>query len=181
MPEIPAKNPPIIVRYDFLDGTPVGDILVAATAKGVCYVSFGRRSRDEKLSGLTRRAPGRMEIARDTDAVRPYIEKLVSYFGGYRGDFDIPVDLDTFCTPFQKKLYRSLMKVKNGQTITYGELASRIGMPRGSRAVGGGMGRNPIPIIVPCHRVVAAGGKLGGFTGGIDLKKTLLRIEGTFD
>ena len=170
-----------VIRYGFLEKTIIGDILVAATSRGVCHVSFGRKSKEEKLSGLTMMVGDRMEIVRDIEAVRPYIENLVAYLDGSEGEFNVPVDLDTFCTPFQKKLYTSLMKVKNGQTITYGELASRIGMPGGSRAVGGGMGRNPIPIFVPCHRVIAAQGKLGGFSGGIDLKKILLRLEGTFD
>ncbi len=102
--------------------------------------------------------------------------QLTEYFNGERTAFDLP--LDPAGTPFQKRVWMELTSVPFGETITYGELAERAGSPRACRAVGGAMGNNPIPIIIPCHRVLAAGNAIGGFTGGVDLKRMLLGIEG---
>ncbi len=170
-----------IIRYGFLENTAIGNILVGATAGGVCCVSFGRKSKDEKLNALRKKAGSSVDVVPDPEAVRPYIESLKSYLAGVQGSLDVPIDMDTFCTPFQKRLYKALLKTGFGKIISYGELAARIGMPKGARAVGGGMGKNPIPIFIPCHRVTGANGALGGFSGGIEYKKILLRIEGVFD
>lgn len=102
-------------------------------------------------------------------------KQLTEYFNGERTDFDLPLEITG--TPFQKRVLEELAKVPFGQTVTYGELAARAGNPRAYRAVGGVMRRNPLPIVIPCHRVLACSG-LGGFTGGLDLKEMLLGIEG---
>ncbi len=102
-------------------------------------------------------------------------EQLTEYFNGDRTTFDLPLEITG--TPFQQRVLKELAKVPFGQTVTYGELAARAGNPRASRAVGGVMRRNPLPIVIPCHRVLACNGP-GGFTGGLDLKKMLLGIEG---
>lgn len=103
------------------------------------------------------------------------IEQLRSYATGDRKIFDLPFRLSG--TPFQNKVWQALLDVPYGQTCTYGELAKKIGNPLGARAVGGALNRNPLGIVVPCHRVVGANGELIGFAGGLDLKKRLLELE----
>jgi methylated-DNA-[protein]-cysteine S-methyltransferase len=101
--------------------------------------------------------------------------QLEEYFAGERLDFDVPMELDG--TPFQKEVWAELSRIPYGQTISYGELARRVGRPKGPRAVGQANGRNPIPIIVPCHRVLAGNG-IGGYGGGLPMKRALLAVEG---
>ncbi len=101
--------------------------------------------------------------------------ELTEYFAGTRREFTFPVLTEG--TEFQQRVWHQLEKIPYGETVTYGELARIIGRPRASRAVGTANGSNPIPIVIPCHRVVAAGGKLGGYGGGLSLKKKLLELE----
>jgi methylated-DNA-[protein]-cysteine S-methyltransferase len=102
--------------------------------------------------------------------------RLIDYFSGLPVDFPDELDL-TLATPFQQAVWRAAQTIPRGETRTYGWLAGRIGKPGAARAVGQALGRNPIPVIIPCHRVLAAGG-LGGFSGGLDMKRYLLRLEG---
>jgi methylated-DNA-[protein]-cysteine S-methyltransferase len=118
--------------------------------------------------------------ARSTGADAPPVLKdtatqLEEYFARERTDFDIPMELDG--TPFQKEVWAELSRIPYAETISYGELARRVGRPKGPRAVGQANGRNPIPIIVPCHRVLASNG-IGGYGGGLPMKRTLLAVEG---
>jgi methylated-DNA-[protein]-cysteine S-methyltransferase len=101
--------------------------------------------------------------------------QLEEYFAGERTEFDVPMELDG--TPFQKEVWAELTRIGYGETISYGELARRVGRPKGPRAVGQANGRNPIPIIVPCHRVLASNG-IGGYGGGLKVKRALLALEG---
>ena len=154
--------------------TPVGRLLVAATDAGLVRVVFRQSeaafTRALRDLGLTvTRSP-----ARTHDVVR----QLRAYFAGRRRRFDVPIDLRGV-TPFQRRVLAATAEVPPGHVVSYGEIARRIGRPNGSRAVGQALGRNPIPIVIPCHRVVAAGGRLGGYTGGLAIKKKLLRLEGT--
>ena len=103
------------------------------------------------------------------------VTQLEEYFTGERTEFDVPMELDG--TPFQQDVWRQLSRIPYGQTISYGELARRVGRPKGPRAVGQANGKNPIPIIVPCHRVLASHG-IGGYGGGLPMKRTLLAVEG---
>jgi methylated-DNA-[protein]-cysteine S-methyltransferase len=116
---------------------------------------------------------------RDADDVPTVLKETASqleeYFAGERTEFDVPMELDG--TPFQKEVWAELSRIGYGETISYGELARRVGRPRGPRAVGQANGRNPIPIIVPCHRVLASNG-IGGYGGGLKVKRALLAIEG---
>jgi methylated-DNA-[protein]-cysteine S-methyltransferase len=102
--------------------------------------------------------------------------QLSEYFAGTRQEFDVPLHSEG--TPFQQQVWRELVRIPFGTTITYAELARRIGQPSASRAVGNANGRNPISILVPCHRVVGADGKLTGYAGGVEKKKWLLAFEG---
>jgi methylated-DNA-[protein]-cysteine S-methyltransferase len=101
--------------------------------------------------------------------------QLDEYFAGERTEFDLPMELDG--TEFQKEVWLELTRIPYGETISYGELARRVGLPKGPRAVGQANGRNPIPIIVPCHRVLAGNG-IGGYGGGLPMKRALLAVEG---
>jgi methylated-DNA-[protein]-cysteine S-methyltransferase len=115
----------------------------------------------------------------DAAAATPVLKKtalqLAEYFAGERTGFDVPMELDG--TEFQRQVWAELSRIPYGQTISYGELALRVGRPRAPRAVGQANGRNPIPIIVPCHRVLAGNG-LGGYGGGLPVKRALLALEG---
>ena len=115
----------------------------------------------------------------DVDDVPPVLKEaagqLDEYFTGERRDFDVPMELDG--TEFQREVWSELTRIPYGETISYGELARRVGRPSAPRAVGQANGRNPVPIIVPCHRVVASNG-IGGYGGGLKLKRDLLAIEG---
>lgn len=129
------------------------------------------------LTGLWMDAGPEIEGIRD-DAAAPFdetIRQLEAYFAGRRTAFDLP--LAPAGTPFQQTVWRELLSIPYGTTISYGELARRLGQPSASRAVGLANGRNPISIIIPCHRVIGAGGKLTGYGGGLPRKEALLAFE----
>jgi len=137
----------------------------------------------EALTGLFlpshKHGPGGVSDDWERDDELPVLKatsaQLADYFAGTLADFDIPVRLDG--TPFQRAVWNELTKIPNGTTISYGELARRVGNPKASRAVGLANGRNPVSIIVPCHRVVGSNGSLTGYGGGIDRKRALLQHE----
>ncbi len=161
------------VAYDLTD-SPVGPLLVAVTERGLCRISFDADP-DSQLDELARGFGARvLRSAAPVDAAR---RELAEYFEGDRESFDLPVDLRPL-RPFQRRVLGELALVPYGRTATYGELATRIGEPRASRAVGGALNRNPIAIVLPCHRVVGAGGRLVGYAGGLDRKRALLELEG---
>ncbi|HVN84125.1 MAG TPA: methylated-DNA--[protein]-cysteine S-methyltransferase [Candidatus Binatia bacterium] len=159
--------------YDSLQ-TPIGRVLVATTDAGLVRVSF-RRSETSFAAELRERlgvAP--VKAPAKTKAV---VHQLADYFAGRRRSFNVPTDW-RLVTPFQRRVLEATAEVPAGQVASYGDIAHMIGQPRGSRAVGQALGHNPMPIVIPCHRVLAAGGKLGGYTGGVAIKKKLLRLEG---
>jgi methylated-DNA-[protein]-cysteine S-methyltransferase len=108
--------------------------------------------------------------------LRAAVSQLEEYFRRERDRFDLPLDLEA-ATDFQREVYAELVKVPHGRVTTYGELAEAVGRAELARAVGQAVGANPIPIVIPCHRVVAADGRLGGFSGGLDVKVALLAVE----
>ena len=112
----------------------------------------------------------------DAKVLRNTISQLDEYINGQRQVFDIPLDLSTG-TPFQQTVWEALLKIPYGKTISYAQLANHIGQPTACRAVANANGKNPISLIIACHRVIASDGKLGGYTGGIEIKQTLLDIE----
>ncbi len=115
------------------------------------------------------------EWERDDDAMREFVGQLDEYFAGKRRDFDIP--LASVGTPFQQRVWQALCEIPYGETWSYLQLATRIGNPKACRAVGLANGRNPIAVIVPCHRVIGANGALTGYGGGMERKRTLLDLE----
>lgn len=155
--------------------TPIGRVLVAATDAGLVRVSF--RQSEATFARELRDRLG-MRAVRSSTHTTEVVRQLRDYFAGTRRAFDVRVDLHRL-TPFHRRVLEATAAVPAGQVVSYGEIARRIGRPHGSRAVGQALGRNPVPIVIPCHRVVASGGRLGGYTGGLTIKKKLLRLEGT--
>ena len=161
------------VAYDLTD-SPVGPLLVAASERGLCRISFDPEP-EREIDALARgfgvrvlRSPGSVDRAR---------RELDEYFEGRRHEFDLEVDLSPL-PAFQQDVLTELVRVPYGHVDTYGGLAERIGRPRAARAVGGALNRNPVPIVVPCHRIVGAGGSLVGYAGGLERKRLLLGLEG---
>ena len=161
------------IRFGSLD-TPVGRLYVGTTDRGVCDVAFGQSSEREYRHRLLTRSP---EIHRDDGGLAEVIAQLTAYFSGDLIRLSLAVDLRGV-TPFTTRVLREVRKIRFGDVTSYGELATRLGSPGASRAVGGALGRNPVPIVIPCHRVVARGGRIGGFTGGLATKRILLGLEG---
>jgi len=161
-------------RYGFLD-TPVGDVLVAASARGVVEISYlNHTSPYESLRELEGR--GYLVYERQ-GTVEPIVDQLREYFAHERIRFDLPVDLGGV-TPFTRSVLEHTVHIPYGKVQTYGDVASAIGKPKASRAVGNALGRNPVPVIIPCHRVILSSGAMGWYTGGPEIKRTLLGIEG---
>ena len=155
--------------------SPVGELLLAVTPKGLAYVGFEEEERDELLTRLARQlSPRILEHPAATDEVR---RQLDEYFEGQRTGFEVKLDR-RLIRGIARDVLSTTAKVPFGQTTTYGMVAQRIGRPRASRAVGNALGSNPIPIVIPCHRVLRAGGDVGGYAGGPERKRSLLRLEG---
>jgi methylated-DNA-[protein]-cysteine S-methyltransferase len=158
-------------------GSPLGDLLVAVTPRGLVRVAFNDEDREVVLEELAAAlSPRILESASMTDAVR---RELDEYFSSTRTKFDLKIDR-TLMGEFAKQVLAATARIPFGRTTTYGELAERIGHPRAARAVGSALGSNPVPVVVPCHRVLRAGGALGGYGGGLPRKELLLTLEGAF-
>jgi methylated-DNA-[protein]-cysteine S-methyltransferase len=155
--------------------TEVGQILVASTSEGLCRLALPTEDEGNFWNWLRRRfIHGR---AKESEAKNSRIlEELRAYFSGELTKFDVP--LDVRATPFQEGVLREIARIPFGKTLTYGEIAKRIGNPVARQAVGAATGSNPIPIVIPCHRVVGADGRMVGYGGGIPLKEWLLHLEG---
>ncbi len=147
--------------------TPIGSLHVACDDSGLRFVMFENNKYD---------APHREDWKRDTSATREAREQLLQYFAGDRQTFDLV--LNPVGTDFQKQIWHTLAKIPFGETWSYGQVANKIGAPKAVRAVGAANGRNPIPIILPCHRVIGSNGTLTGFGGGLPTKQWLLEHEG---
>jgi methylated-DNA-[protein]-cysteine S-methyltransferase len=161
------------VAYELSD-TPLGMLLLAKTERGLCRIEYDPEL-DRGVERLARtfgrrvlRTPGALDDAR---------RQLDEYFEGRRRLFELDLDLGLATTPFSRRVLDELARVPYGEVTTYGTLATRAGKPRAARAVGTVMNRNPIPIVLPCHRVVGASGSLVGYGGGLKRKQTLLQLE----
>jgi methylated-DNA-[protein]-cysteine S-methyltransferase len=161
------------VAYDFAD-SPLGRLLVATSERGLCRVSFDPEP-EREVETLARAFGAR--VLRSPGPVDDVRRELDEYFAGRRQEFDLRVDL-TPVPSFQQTVLTELTQVPFGGLETYGGLAARVGRPRAARAVGGALNRNPVPIVVPCHRVVGASGSLTGYGGGLERKRALLVLEG---
>ena len=151
--------------YCYLN-SPIGDLLLAGDDDGLSLIGFpqGKMRHDPEPDWIFNEKP--FAVAR---------QQLEEYFAGERTVFDLPLHLSG--TDFQVQVLQELQRIPYGETTSYGDIAKRIGRPKAMRAVGAANGRNPIPIIVPCHRVIGSSGDLTGFGGGLDTKEALLRLE----
>jgi methylated-DNA-[protein]-cysteine S-methyltransferase len=157
--------------------SPLGELGLAAGEHGLICVSLGTpldRCLPKLLGGRHDRGKGRFK---PWELLEQACGEIVEYLLSAREKFETPLDLSCG-TEFQRTVWRRLGKLKFGHATSYGELADAVGRPGAMRAVGNAVGANPLPIIIPCHRVLASGGKLGGFSGGLSRKRQLLKIEG---
>jgi methylated-DNA-[protein]-cysteine S-methyltransferase len=163
------------VAYASVD-SPLGPLVVAATPRGLVRLAYtGSRDEGEVIEDLAGKlSPRILEAPERLDDVR---RELDEYFEGRRVDFEVPIDW-SLTRGFTGKVLRQTARIRYGKTSTYAEVAGRAGSPRAVRAAGNALGSNPIPVVVPCHRVLRTGGALGGYTGGVERKEFLLRLEG---
>jgi methylated-DNA-[protein]-cysteine S-methyltransferase len=163
----------VTLGYSVLD-SPLGPLWTAVGPRGVATISYGQEPDARELRRLVAVfGPGIVPDRKRTDELARELEQ---YFAGKRREFDVAFDL-TGLTPFYRAILRATARVPYGEVITYAAVARRAGNERASRAAGGALSSNPIPIVVPCHRVVATDGSLGGYAGGLDAKRRLLALE----
>jgi AraC family transcriptional regulator of adaptative response/methylated-DNA-[protein]-cysteine methyltransferase len=153
--------------------TPLGWLLVARTAKGICAVRLGDDPADLE-NGLGAEYP-RSRIARDDAALQPVVDHIVRSVTGKAPHLDLPLDIRA--TSFQRRVWEALRAIPRGEVRTYGQIAAAIGQPEAVRAVGRACGANPVALAIPCHRVIAADGGLGGYRWGVERKRQLLETE----
>ena len=160
--------------------SPVGPLFLAASERGLVALEF-----DARLPGQQTIRPNPRDLRTETKSVRfeesaralrPYVRELEEYFAGKRREFNFALDLRG--TDFQLACWRALLAIPYGETRSYGDIARAVGRPQGFRAVGMANNRNPVAIVVPCHRVIASDGTLCGYGGGLDVKRKLLELEG---
>lgn len=149
--------------------SPLGTVIVAATGRGLAGLWFEGQRHLPDTSGWP--------TADDHPVLRQAVAQLADYFAGRRTVFDLPLDLQGG-TAFQQSVWRALLAIPRGGTTSYAALGERIGQPQAARAVGAAVGRNPLSIVVPCHRVVGTDGSLTGYAGGLERKTALLKLEG---
>jgi methylated-DNA-[protein]-cysteine S-methyltransferase len=165
------------IAYTSTD-SPVGKLLLAGTKRGLVRVAFPGERQDDVLEDLAERlSPRILEAPAQLDEVR---RELDEYFARGRREFDVPIDW-RLSHGFRSKVLHKIARIPYGETATYADMAARAGSPNAYRAAGSACGSNPIPVVVPCHRVVATGGGLGGYGGGIEVKQYLLRLEGALE
>lgn len=152
--------------YDLID-SPVGQLLITGDGEAVTGIYLENHKGGPAIEESWRRDPSRFTEARD---------QLAEYFAGTRREFALPLKLDG--TAFQKSVWELLKQIPFGETVSYGDLAKTLDAPNASRAVGSAVGRNPVSIVVPCHRVLGSAGAITGYAGGVDRKRILLELEG---
>jgi AraC family transcriptional regulator of adaptative response/methylated-DNA-[protein]-cysteine methyltransferase len=153
----------------------LGALIVATTARGICWIALGSEAVALE-AGLRKEFPAAVAITRDDAALAPAVAEVLR-----RTDGDLPraeLPLDVRGTAFQLRVWQELQRIPRGETRSYGEVATAVGVPGGARAVGGACGSNPVSVVVPCHRVVTANGGLGGYAWGLEVKEALLEREG---
>jgi methylated-DNA-[protein]-cysteine S-methyltransferase len=168
------------VRYQHLE-TPIGRLLISSTDRGVCRIDFDKKLEpEEELAGLEKWAASKLGSAASLipggGACEEAAGQLAEYFRGGRTRFELPLDL--MGTPFQLQVWGALAEIPYGVLCSYKQVAEAIGSPKAVRAVGGANNKNPVPVVIPCHRVVGAGGDMVGYAGGLHIKHKLLELEG---
>jgi methylated-DNA-[protein]-cysteine S-methyltransferase len=182
--EVPAGDPPLATAADAaglldvayaLHDSPVGSLLLAATPAGLVRLAYLDGSAEPRLERLAATiSPRILHAPARLDSVRRELEE---YFAGRRRAFDVPIDW-RLTRGFGRRVLRATARIPFGAVSSYAGVAGAAGSPRAFRAAGNALGANPLPIVVPCHRVLATGGGLGGYTGGVERKRALLAVEG---
>jgi methylated-DNA-[protein]-cysteine S-methyltransferase len=169
-----AANGLADISYASID-SPFGTLHAATTKRGLVRVAFPEESIESVLERLARGLSPR--IVEAPASLEPVKRELEEYFAGRRRTFEIPLDW-SLIGPFGRRVLHATAEIPYGGYLSYAEVASEAGSPRGSRAAGNALGANPIPIVIPCHRVLRTGGAIGGYGGGLDRKRYLLELEG---
>ena len=160
--------------------SPLGLLFLAASERGLRFVDFiDRKSIKRMIARHAKDVPDETTWSPSLLGMKPVVDQLDSYFCGTLTDFDLKLDMRPG-TPFQGSVWNALRQIPYAETRSYGQIAKQIGQPRSARAVGLANNSNPIPIIVPCHRVIGADGSLSGYGGGVQRKRTLLQLETRF-
>lgn len=154
--------------------SPIGKLLIAQSDKGLCTIQI--RDKESELERAVKSRFRGSDVARDDKALAPLRSRILQMVAGRQPRGKVALDLSG--TAFQKSVWRELQKIPAGSTRSYGEVARAIGKPKAFRAVAQACGANPLPVLIPCHRVIAGDGGLGGYTGGLRIKKALLGAEG---
>lgn len=165
------KGGPVAIRFATAK-CPVGRVLLAATAKGICWLSFG--DTDKELEAALRAEFPKAAVSRGAD-LKPWMDELARHFAGEQPHLDLP--LDVRATAFQRRVWDALLAIPYGETRSYKQVAEAIGAPTAVRAVARACATNPVAVIVPCHRVIGSNGALTGYAGGLHRKKKLLEAE----
>ncbi len=155
--------------------TRIGTIRAAATSRGVCKIALGKETAKDFFGWLEHHIGQSPRRPERSGIVVLALDQIAEYLGGERRDFDLPLDLRG--TEFQRRMWAAVAGIPYGETRTYAEIALAIGKPRAVRAVGAANGANPLPLVVPCHRVIGSDGSLTGYGGGLDVKRKLLEME----
>ncbi len=164
---------PLEVSYSTME-TPIGSLLLAATPRGLVRVAFAGESEEEALSEVSERVSARVRLApAKLDAAA---RELDEYFAGRRRSFEVPLDM-RLARGFRRTVLESMSQIDYGSTVSYAALAAAAGSPRAVRAVGSACATNPLPVVLPCHRVLRSDGSLGGYGGGLEAKRALLDLE----
>jgi methylated-DNA-[protein]-cysteine S-methyltransferase len=169
-----AANGLADISYASID-SPFGTLHAATTKRGLVRVAFPEESIESVLERLARGLSPR--IVEAPASLEPVKRELEEYFAGRRRTFEIPLDW-SLIGPFGRRVLHATVEIPYGGHLSYAEVAAEAGSPRGSRAAGNALGANPIPIVIPCHRVLRTGGAIGGYGGGLDRKRYLLELEG---
>jgi O-6-methylguanine DNA methyltransferase len=181
-----SRNVENVVHYDYISHPLLGKIYAAATEEGLFALDFDlseddfikRIESDKAQLSSGQKLSGRIAL-RSVEKIKPILEQVQEYLNGNRNNFDLSLDLSRI-SEFHRKVLLETRQVPRGQVVTYADIARKIGKPGAARAVGQALRRNPIPLIIPCHRVIASDGSLRGYKGliGIQTKATLLKMEG---
>jgi AraC family transcriptional regulator of adaptative response/methylated-DNA-[protein]-cysteine methyltransferase len=169
-----AREVATVVRYASMS-SPIGTLYVFLTEKGICAIRRAERADEAECLDEVRGLIPKAELVHDAKALAPVLQQLRERLNGERETLDTPLDLRG--SPFYLKVWQVMQQVPWGQTWSYQELARRAGRPRAVRAAASACARNPVGILVPCHRIISSDGSLGGYGGGLDMKRALLDSE----
>ena len=162
-----------MIQYTIMD-SPIGKLLLAQSKNGLNHIIFEYQI--HQFESIIHKKFPNQPIQRNDETLQPVVDQLNAYFAGERNSFDL--NLDLVMPPFQTEALNVVKQIPYGSYLTYKEVAERAGNPKAVRAAGSANANNPLPIVIPCHRVLATGGGLGGFGGGLDMKNFLLNLEG---